>query len=84
MSTSSEYTKYILEILSDFDIETRKMFGGVLLKADDKQLGIILGSDALYFKAVDLELQKKLALEGSEQFTYTRKDKKEPVVIKNW
>lgn len=59
------------------------MFGGVLLKVQNKQLGIII-EDQLYFKVTNSEVQKRYESEGSKQFSYTRKDKKDPVVIKNW
>ena len=84
MSTSPEYTEYILELLADFDIETRKMFGGVLLKVDGQHLGIILGSDVLYFKVIVKRLQEKFQSEGSEQFSYFKKKSGKIVIIKNW
>ena len=59
------------------------MFGGALLKVQNKQLGIII-EDQLYFKVTNSEVQKRYESEGSKQFSYTRKDKKDPVVIKNW
>ncbi|MFT5179970.1 MAG: hypothetical protein ACI9GH_000179 [Candidatus Paceibacteria bacterium] len=40
--------------------------------------------DSIYFKVKTKELQKKYIDMGSTQFIYTRKDKKKPVVIKNW
>jgi len=84
MSTSEEFTNYVLDQLSSIGlIHTSKMFGGVLLKIDGTQLGVII-EDVLYFNVKELELQTKLEDMGSEQFTYTRKDKTEPVVIKNW
>lgn len=84
MNTSPEYTTYILDLLSPLgDIEVKRMFGGVLLKLQGKQLGIII-EDTLYFKVINSEVQKRYKSEGSEQFSYTRKDKKDPVIIKNW
>jgi len=84
MSTTSEYTSYILDLLSPLgNIEVKRMFGGVLLKVENKQLGIII-EDTVYFKVLNSEVQKRYASEGSVQFSYTRKDKKDPVVIKNW
>jgi TfoX/Sxy family transcriptional regulator of competence genes len=59
------------------------MFGGVLLKVDNKQLGVIIG-DVLYFKAKEPELQQKFMDLDSEQFEYDRKDRDEPAVIKTW
>jgi len=84
MSTSSEFTDYVLDQLSALGtIHTSKMFGGVLLKVDNKQLGVIL-EDILYFKVKESELQEKYKNMDSLQFEYARKDKEEPVVIQNW
>jgi len=84
MPATSEYTSYILDLLSPLgNIEVKRMFGGALLKVENKQLGIII-EDTLYFKVLNSEVQKRYASEGSGQFSYIRKDKKDPVVIKNW
>lgn len=84
MSASKEFVEYVLDLLEPLaDIQTSRMFGGVLLKVEGKQLGVLFG-DTLYFKVTDLALQEKYKKEGSKQFTYTRKDKKDPVIIKNW
>ena len=84
MSTSREFTDYVLDQLASVGvIQTSKMFGGVLLKVNNKQLGVIL-MDTLYFKVKEPELQERFKEMDSEQFEYTRKDKEEPVVIKNW
>jgi len=84
MAVSEEYLEYILDLLSPVDcITSSRMFSGVLLKVDGKQLGILF-SETLYFKVTDLNLQQEYKKNGSTQFTYTRKDKREPVVIKNW
>tara|TARA_B100000745_G_scaffold242943_1_gene165244 strand:- start:14353 stop:14685 length:333 start_codon:yes stop_codon:yes gene_type:complete len=84
MSISKEFTEYILDLLSPLgNIEVKRMFGGALLKVQNKQLGIII-EDQLYFKVTNSEVQKRYESEGSKQFSYTRKDKKDPVVIKNW
>ena len=84
MPTTPEYTSYILDLLSPLgDIQVKKMFSGALLSVEGKQLGIII-DDTLYFKVINSEVQKRYASEGSEQFSYTRKDTKDPVVIKNW
>jgi len=47
------------------------MFGGVLLKMNGKQLGILI-EETVYFKVTDRVLQKRYTEEGSKQFTYTR------------
>jgi TfoX/Sxy family transcriptional regulator of competence genes len=82
MSTSAEFTDYVLDQLSPVGvILTSRMFGGVLLKVSNKQLGVII-DDTLYFKAKEPELQERFKAMDAEQFCYTRKDKEEPVVIK--
>lgn len=84
MSTTPEYTQYVLDLLSPLgNIEVKRMFGGALLKVGNKQLGIII-EDQLYFKVTNSEVQKRYESEGAKQFSYTRKDKKDSVVIKNW
>ena len=40
--------------------------------------------ETLYCKAKEPELQKRFEAMDSKQFSYTRKDMNEPVVIKNW
>lgn len=84
MSASKEFVEYVLDLLRPLgEIETSRMFGGVLLKVEDRQLGVLFG-DTVYFKVTETKLQERYKNEGSKQFTYTRKDKKDPVVIKNW
>ena len=84
MSVSDEFSTYILELLEPLgSIQTTRMFGGVLLKVNGKHLGILI-EETVYFKVTDRVLQKRYTEEGSKQFTYTRKDKQDPVVIQNW
>jgi DNA transformation protein len=84
MSASEEFVEYVLDLLRPIDgIQTSRMFGGVLLKVDGRQLGVLF-EDIAYFKVMNLDLQDKFKKEGSKQFEYTRKDKKSPVIIKNW
>ena len=84
MSTSHEFGDHILDLLSPIgNIQTQRMFGGVLIKIDNKQLGVIL-MDTLYFKVKEPELQEKYQKMDSVQFEYSRKDMVEPVIIKNW
>jgi len=59
------------------------MFGGVLLKVRNKQLGVII-DDTLYLKVKEPELQKRFQDMDSQQYKYLRKGEAEPVVIKNW
>lgn len=84
MTATPEFTDYVLDQLAPVGvILTSKMFSGVLLKIDNKQLGVII-DDILYFKVKEPELQERLKEMDSEQFTYTRKDSETPVTIKNW
>lgn len=84
MAVSHEYTEYILDLLSSLEqLETSRMFSGVLLKVGGRQLGILF-AETLYFKVIDPILQEKYRESGSVQFSYTRRDKVRPVVIKNW
>ena len=72
MSVSDEFSTYILELLEPLgSIQTTRMFGGVLLKVNGKQLGILI-EETVYFKVTDRVLQKRYTEEGSKQFTYTR------------
>lgn len=84
MATSDDFLEYVLELLEPLgDIKTSRMFSSVLLKVGDRQLGILF-EDTVYFKVTDEELQERYKSDGSKQFSYTRKDKKDPVVIQNW
>ncbi len=84
MSATEEFKEYVLELLEPLNgLTTARMFGGVLLKVDGQQLGVLF-SNTVYFKVKDSKLQERYKSEGSKQFTYARKDKKDPVVIKNW
>jgi len=80
----SELVGHILDLLEPLgNISTSRMFGGVLFKVENKQLGVLF-EEVLYFKVVNTDLQEEYKNNGSKQFTYTRKGKKDPIVIKNW
>ncbi len=84
MSVSKEFVAYILDLLQPLgDIQMSRMFGGAVMKVGNTQLGVLF-QDKVYFKVIDIKLQERYKKEGSQQFTYTRKDKKDRVVIKNW
>ncbi|MFT5831855.1 MAG: DNA transformation protein [Candidatus Paceibacteria bacterium] len=84
MATSNEFTNYVLDQLAPVGvILTSKMFGGVMLKIDNKQLGIII-DDVLYFKVKEPELHRKFTLMESDPFEYDRKDRENPVRIRTW
>ena len=84
MSTSPEYVDYVLDQLATVGvILTSRMFGGVLLKVDNKQLGVII-DDTLYFKVKEPELHRKFSQMESDPFEYDRKDRKNSVRIRTW
>jgi len=84
MRTAREFSTYVLDQLAPVGvIQTSHMFGGVLLKVNNKPLGVIL-SDTLYFKVRELELEEKFLAMDSQQLKYVRKDKDGPLVIQNW
>ena len=84
MSISHEFVDYVLDQLSTVGvILTSKMFGGVLLKVDNKQLGVII-DDVLYFKVKEPELHRKFSQMESDPFEYDRKDRESPVRIRTW
>ena len=84
MANSREYTDYVLDQLESVGvILTTKMFGGLLLKVDNKQLGVI-SEDVLYFKVKEPELHRKFTQMESDPFEYDRKDRKSPVRIRSW
>jgi len=84
MSTSEEFIDYVIDQLASLGVVlTSRMFGGVLLKVNNKQLGVII-KHTLYFKVKEPELQQKFITLGSEQFTYDRSGCDRPVVIAHW
>jgi len=84
MSNSREFTTYVLGQLESVGvILTTKRFGGILLKTDNKQLGIIV-DDVLYFKVKEPELHRKFTMMESDPFEYDRADKASEVRIRTW
>jgi len=84
MPTKLEFTNYVLDQLESVGvIQTSKMFGGVLLKVDNKQLGVII-DDVLYFKVKEPELHRKFSQMESDPFEYDRKDRESEVRIRTW
>jgi DNA transformation protein len=84
MATSREFTEYVLDQLEPIGvIQTSKLFGGVLLKVNNKQLGVII-DDVLYFKIKEPELHKKFSQMESDPFEYDRKDQESAVRIRSW
>ena len=84
VKVSEEFLEYVLDMLSPLGkVTASRMFSGVLLKVEGAQLGILF-AETLYFKVTDATLQEEYRKNGSTQFSYTRKDKKDPIVINNW
>ena len=78
------FLDYVFDQLSSVGvIQTTKMFGGILLKVDNKQLGVIIDG-ILYFKVKEPELHRKFAQMDSDPFEYDRKDRESPVRIRTW
>ncbi len=84
MKNSKEFIEHVLDLLEPLaEIHVSKLFSGVVLKVEGRILGVLI-DDVLYFKVSDESLQKQYREVGSKQFSYTRKDKKNPIVIKEW
>jgi len=84
MSNNDEYTNYVLDQLMPLGVVlTSRLFGGTLLKVENKQLGVVL-QGRLYFKVKESELVKKFEAMDSEPFEYERSDRDEPVRAKAW
>jgi len=84
MNISNDFVEYVLDLLEPLgEVNTSRMFGGVLMKVNGKQLGVLFG-DTVYFKVINKTTQEQYKAQGSRQFTYTRNDKKDPVIIRNW
>lgn len=84
MSHSNRYENYILDQLMLIGvIQTSQLYGGTLLKSQNKQLGLIL-QGVLYFKVKELELQKKFEKLESEQLEYVPADDDKTVVSNYW
>lgn len=84
MAVSNEFSNYVLDQLESVGvILTSKMFNGMLLKVNNKQLGVII-DDVLYFKVKEPELHRKFSQLESDPYEYDRKDHASPVRIRSW
>jgi len=82
--TDQTFVDYVIDQLAPVGVVlTSKMFGGVLLKIDNKQLGIIIDG-TLYFKVKEPELHRKFTQMESDPYEYDRKDRESPVRIRTW
>jgi TfoX/Sxy family transcriptional regulator of competence genes len=82
--TDQTFVDYVIDQLEPVGVVlTSKMFGGVLLKIDNKQLGIIIDG-TLYFKVKEPELHRKFTMMESDPYEYDRKDRESPVRIRTW
>ena len=74
MSDEREYANHILDLLDLFGpCEARRMFGGYGIFHQGLMFGLIADA-SLYLKADD-ETREQFENEGSEAFTYYKKDK---------
>ena len=80
MGTSDEFITYVEDQLTLPKLTKKRMFGSVLLKYREKQLGIIF-EDTLYFK-IHESLQDKYRSYGAQQFQYNKQGK--TVTIPAW
>jgi TfoX/Sxy family transcriptional regulator of competence genes len=84
MTAQEEFIQYVEELLhAFFPLEKSRLFSGVSLAIEGQKFGIIC-EDTLYLIIIDMKLQNRYKSEGSSQFAYTRKDKDNPIIIKNW
>ena len=76
MSASSEFTEYVLELLTPTGARPRRMFGGVGIFYDELMFALI-SDDRLYLKVDDRNREDYESV-GSDPFTYeTAKGSKE-------
>ena len=72
MKKSQDFIDYIVDMLSPIgEITVGRMFGGVLLKHNNQQLGAIWGN-SFYFR-VPKSMQEKFKKHGSQPFQYAKK-----------
>lgn len=72
MTASTEYTKYVLELLEPIGpVRTGRFFGGVGISKGALQFAMIMGN-SLYF-AVDDDTRKKYEQAGMQPFSYMTK-----------
>ena len=79
-----EYAEYLCDVLSPLgEVVYKRMFGGFVIRINGQKI-LLYAMDVLYVVEVDVEQQASLAALGSTQFSYQKKSRPEPVVIKNW
>ena len=72
MTASTEYTKFVLELLEPIGpVRTSRFFGGVGISKGALQFAMIMGN-SLYF-AVDDNTRKKYEQAGMQPFSYVTK-----------
>ena len=82
--TDQTFVNYVIDQLAPVGVVlTSKMFAGVLLKIDNKQLGIIIDG-TLYFKVKEPELHRKFTQMESDPYEHDRHDRESPVRIRTW
>lgn len=78
MSLSEEDAAFARELFSDLpNLSSRKMFGGLGLYSDGVIFALMRSDGQLLIKAQDGPFANRLAEQGCEKWTYTRKSGKE-------
>jgi DNA transformation protein len=76
MAVSAETRAWVMELFDDLgNVSARAMMGGLALYESGTIFGIVGPGDRVYLKARGA-LADELAAQGSEPFTYARKDGK--------
>lgn len=74
MAVPAATRAFVLELFEDLGgITARAMMGGLTLYCDGQVFAIVTGDERIFLKAHG-SLAEALAGEGSQQFSYTRKD----------
>jgi DNA transformation protein len=74
VAVSAATRAFMLELFDALGgVTARAMMGGLALYRDGRIFAIVSGEERVYLKASGL-LTEALAIEGAEQFAYTRKD----------
>ncbi len=74
MAVSAATRAFVLELFENLGgVSARAMMGGLMLYRDGRTFALVTGDERIYLKAAG-PFAAALAAEGSEQFTFTRKD----------
>ena len=80
---TSPFVKHVLDMLSDLgDVRSRAMFGGYGIYHDGVMIGLI--ASGVFYLKVDDGNRGTFEAEGSQPFTYRRKDQEKAVSMSYW